>query len=331
MNGNSQSHEKLMKEFFDIALMDEQQFLEQLGERLQELTEQPAFEVFSIATHKEKWICVDKNDKQSYSKKAKEAEDYDLFNLVVIDHNRILGYINREDLREEQWNKMVRWNEKSLDAETKLTDVIGKLFRDSSGITRRERSPLYFVNLKLNGVVEPLGIITFWDLNRAPAYTLSYAVLVYLEHTLLDLIRETHETWEDHSSIVEKCKSEQVKILLRMRNPTIEEISAKWYLRDLIEFCEKDPHVSPLCTEIDETLMECLDGPRDECLRNRIGHSIKLLVRDDKNYRCDLEKLERLWSSGKKAFGKFSNPKVRIKSQKFRGKSYPSANGLEFG
>lgn len=54
MNGNSQSHEKLMKEFFDIALMDEQQFLEQLGERLQELTEQPAFEVFSIATHKEK-------------------------------------------------------------------------------------------------------------------------------------------------------------------------------------------------------------------------------------------------------------------------------------
>ena len=150
MNGNSQVHEKLMKQFFDKELMDEQQFRAQLGRHSLELTEQPAFEIFSIATHQESWLCVDKADEESHSRKAKEAEGYDLFNLVVIDHNKISGYINREDLREGQWNEMVRWNKKSLDAKTKLTDVIGELVKDSRGITRRERSPLYFVNSKLN-------------------------------------------------------------------------------------------------------------------------------------------------------------------------------------
>jgi hypothetical protein len=320
-----------MKQFFDIESMDKQQFLERLGQHLQELTEEQAFEVFSIATHKEKWLCVDKNNKQSHSKNAKEAEDYDLFNLVVIDHNKISGYINREDLREGQWNKMVRWNERSLDAKTKLTEVIGKLVRDSSGITRRERSPLYFVNSKLNGKSEPLGIITFWDLNRAPAYILSYACMIYLEHTLLNSIRDTHETLENHRSSADQFESRDLRSFFRSSDLSFKELSKKWFLRDLIEFCRKDKHVSPWCKEIDATLMECLDGEGKDSLRNQIAHPIRLLVRDDDtNFKDDLAKLQKLWTAGIEALRHFHNPKVRLHSRESRHQCKFPANQLEF-
>lgn len=251
MNSISGIQKSLIKQSSDMELMNEPQFLDQLGQQLQKLTEQPAFEVSSIATHKEKWICVDKNDKRSYSEKAKVAENCDIFNLVATDGNKILGYINRLDLNEGQLDRIVRWNEKSLDAESKLTVVIDEMVNDSSKIDERERSPLYFVNSKLNGKSEPLGIVTFWDLNRAPAYTLSYTCMIYLEHTLFNLIKERHETWEDHASLVEKCTRREVKSFLRSPKPSIEKISKNWVLGDLIEFCKVDSHVSPWCKEID--------------------------------------------------------------------------------
>ncbi len=321
-----------MKQFFDRELMDEQQFHEQLGQHLLKLTQQPAFEVFSIATHKKEWLCVDKNDWHSHSRKAKDAEVYDLFNLVVTDHNKVVGYINRQDLSNEDWEKMVRWDEKSLDAEKKLTDEIDQLVKDSSKIARRERSPLYFVSSELNGKAMPLGIITFWDLNRAPAYILSYACMIYLEHTLLNSIRDTHKTLENHRSLADRFESPGLRSFFRSSNPSFRELSKKWYLRDLIEFCRKDTHVSPWCKEIDETLMECLDGSGEESLRNRIGHPMNLLVRDDNtNFKDDLVKLGKLWSAGIEALRHFHNPKVRQKSRGYRSESNSFANELEFG
>ena len=123
-----------------------------------------------------------------------------------------------------------------------------------------------------------------------------------------------------------------MKRLLMSSNPNFAQISKKWYLNDLIDFCRQDPHIDTKYKKIDETLIECLDGYGEESLRNQIGHPIKLLVRDDDmNYKHDLERLAKLWPSGKKALGNFPNPKVPRNSQKFTGKSYPSAKGLEFG
>ena len=52
---------------------------------------------------------------------------------------------------------------------------------------------MYFVQNPGSDSNEPIGIVTYWDLNRAPAYIFSFAILVYLEHTLLSKIEETHK------------------------------------------------------------------------------------------------------------------------------------------
>ncbi|MEM0136373.1 MAG: hypothetical protein QXU18_14300 [Thermoplasmatales archaeon] len=276
--------------------------------------ENPYFSAFSIMTPKDDWLCFDtkRSDIESLTEEAKRKQ---IFNLVVKEGEEILGSINLKDLKENEWrNKLVKVDKFLIPASKPLIDLVDQMIRDSENL-ERERSPLYFVQGRGNKSKYPVGILTFWDLNRAPAYILSYSILVFLEHSLLLKIRDSHDTWCDHADLIKQINRQDPQrnisyIKKFVNRPRYNyRILSKWGLQELLIFFKYDPHIEGDSAEISEDLLNLFALEKD--FRNRIGHPVKLIVTDDGNFRCDLKKLQIIWKLGKKAFINFTDPKVR--------------------
>ena len=276
----------------------------------EKFTKSPYFSAFSIITPKYDWLCVDRRETDIDSL-IKRAERKQIFNLVVKDGERILGSINLIDLRKERWSEIVKVDDFSIPASLQLFELIDRMVNDSQYF-ERERSPLYFVYEKGNKSRGLVGILTFWDLNRAPAYILSYSILVYLEHTLLLKIRDSHNVWSEHVDLLTRIAEDDPDHYIKkfVRGPEYNyRILSKWGLPELLTFYKSDSHVERDSTEISEDLLNSFTQP--EGFRNRIGHPVKLMIRDDENFKDDLKKMRIIWDSGRKAFVNFVDPKVR--------------------
>ena len=214
-----------------------------------------------------------------------------------------------------------------------LLETVKKMANDSIGL-KRESSPLYFVFDYSSRQGEPIGIVTYWDLNRAPAYIFSYAIQAYLEQTILLAIRDSHpqKLWKDHSMVIQALKpklndseSRRVKGFLGNGKYKYKALS-KWGFAELLHFYKSDPHINKELIELSDDAIDNISISGD--YRNRVGHPIKLLVEDNEEYHKDLERLSVIWEAGREAFLKFINPKVRHSSPSaeerkniFRGKN----------
>ena len=171
----------------------------------EEFTRNNYFTVFSLMTPNLDWLWIDINNRK-YDEKVEEAKKNDVFNLVVKDNGTTLGYINLEDLNDDMNKKLEKVNKHIIPSSMPLYDLTAKMIKDAKNI-ERERSPLYFVTSPGADSRDPIGLVTFWDLNRAPSYIFSYSILVYLEQTLLFKIRDSHKSWENHDSVLNKVRS----------------------------------------------------------------------------------------------------------------------------
>lgn len=284
----------------------------------EEFTRNNYFTVFSLMTPNLDWIWIDINYR-NYDKQVKEAMKKDVFNLVVMDNGSTLGYINVEDLNDDINKKLEKVNEHIIPSSMPLYELVAKMIKDAKNIERK-RSPLYFVKSPKTDSRDPIGLVTFWDLNRAPSYIFSYSILVYLEQTILFKIRDSHKSWEDHNSVLNKIISahpnlrhiNDLKEFLRGPKYAHEALS-KLGLPEELAFYMNDPHIVDMKERVTDDLVNYFNN--SDGVRNRIGHPINLLVRDQDDYFIkDLSILNSIWDVGKEAFIKFLDPKVRRSS-----------------
>ena len=80
----------------------------------------------------------------------------------------------------------------------------------------------------------------------------------------------------------------------------------------MLHFYKSDPHINKDLEWISDKLIELVSIGGD--FRNRVSHSVKLLVKDDDNFSLDLQRLSLIWKTGKTAFENFIDPKVRHSS-----------------
>lgn len=282
-----------------------------------EFTENPYFSVFSLMTQHDDWLCIDKSGVDLEEKKGR-ARIREIFNLVVKENSKTVGSINIEDLNNPDWqNYIVDLDDYSIPASTSLFDITERMVKDSVNLERK-RSPLYFVRDPDSTDREPVGITTFWDLNRAPSYILSYSILVYLEQTIFLSIKESHTVWHDHSELQSRLISmfgeRYGNISGFFRGPKYDyKKLSKWGLQELLAFYRYDVHIDKDKFEVSDELVDSFsDGGK---FRDRLGHTVKLLVEDkDDTFDTDLRRLNTIWKTGKSAFINFIDPKVRHSS-----------------
>ena len=275
------------------------------------------FQVFTIMTPRKDWLCIDLNtgDINESIKQAKEAE---ISNIVVMDGDITKGYINVNEWNEKKiamddWNQISKsYKDHLLSHSLTLLETVKKMANDSIGL-KRESSPLYFVFDYSSRQGEPIGIVTYWDLNRAPDYIFSFAIQTYLEHTILLAIRDSHKFWEDHSLVLQSIKGRR-EVLEKFLNGGKYNYRALSNLgfSEMFEFYRKDPHIDKKKINFPDDKINYISVPNN--YRNRVGHPVRLLVEDDDDFHKDLERLSMIWEMGMDAFLKFVNPKVRHSS-----------------
>ena len=299
--------------------MESNDSLNNLKDLHKEFLNSSYFSALSIMTPKEDWLCIHRDDKclkETYC----EAKKRRIFNLVVMDGQQVSGFINIKYInkRNEEftvdWNRMEKVEEHAICESLSLFDLLKKMVGDAKKVKRR-MSPLYFVLPSKGSTKEPIGIISFWDLNRAPTYILSYPILVYLEHTLIFKIRHSHKSWVEHGELlteigrhfgVDKHVHNRFKKFLSAPEYN-HSILSKCGFSELVYFYENDPHIEGDGDEIIKNLINLFKDNRK--FRNIIAHSVNLIV-DSQHFRQNLEDLEKIWDYGKVAFSNFIDPKL---------------------
>ena len=283
------------------------------------------FSAPSIMTPRKEWLSIDRNDDSSIEEVCKKAEDNGISNLVVMDGQRVSGFLNVNYIRERngryklEWDKMGSIEDHSFPENTHLSDLIKDMVREAESVVEREMSPLYFVVKSQKGSKEPIVIISFWDLNRAPAYILSYPILVYLEHTLISKIEDSHIGWVEHRDLASKMGKKFHKLKDRdnkrfnlfMGGPKYDYTAlSKWSFQELIFFYRNDPHVIRDPKEIPEGILDLFTRESNrKNLRNIIAHTVNLIV-DQENFKQDLKDLDLIWNYGKILFYSFGDHKL---------------------
>ena len=223
----------------------------------EEFAENPYFTVFSLMTHHDDWLWIDKKG-TNLEDTVKDAKIGHIFNLVVKEDEKAIGSINVQDLSKTNWRDLIVYiDNDSISASMSLFDLAGRMMRDSQNL-KRDRSPLYFVRNSASSDGEPVGIVTFWDLNRAPSYILSYSILVYLEHTILLAIKESHKAWCDHTELLnmirDRDRHNYIRNFFDGQGYNYKALSS-WGFPELLTFYRNDPHINKDIVMISDDLI----------------------------------------------------------------------------
>lgn len=309
--------------------MEANDSLNNLKDLHEEFLNSSYFSALSIMTPREDWVCIERNG-ENICGAYEEATKMNIFNLVVKDGQNVLGYINVKYIKQGEhgydidWKKMEKTVDHTVSGTSHLSKLLKRMAKDAKQV-EREMSPLYFVLPSQANSKEPIGIISFWDLNRAPSYILSYPILVYLEHTLINKIKKSHKDCVEHEDLLEKVRVTEKKgkeskkyqhFKEFLENPTDNYSKlSKWYFPELVFFYENDPHIERDGDEVLKNLIELLkkNWNNNTKFRNMIAHTVNLIV-DGEKFRENLEDLEKIWDYGKIAFSNFINPKLSYSS-----------------
>ena len=270
--------------------------------------EQPLFKAKHLMTPMKEVKKIQKGEKK-LQEKIDEAKCHGFSNLVVKTGSRYIGQIP------------VRKLEKNNSWTDEVTDLTRYTVQDTYGIARLSEifashleypknikdPPIYFV---LDKGGNPLGIMTYWDLNRRSVYTYTYHILLSIEQALKDHIAKTHngKNNKDHDWI-SRVEDKNLKGLFESYRSSGWEAKwlKKWYFYQLCSFYYGDNCVkSGVSLPFKEDVLK-----RCEELRNKVMHPVNLILEGNSSsdWACRLIKLSKLWTEGKEAVDYLGNPK----------------------
>lgn len=139
--------------------MNREDYLSRVFALYMSLKESGVFTAFSLITHKSNWLTVEYLQKD-VEEEVRDAERYEIFNLVVIENHKVKGSINVKDLCNGEWDDCVPLSSFTINPSIPIPNLVEAFSKDSRDVDR-ERSPVYFVNSTDGTKQNPLGILTF--------------------------------------------------------------------------------------------------------------------------------------------------------------------------
>ena len=270
--------------------------------------EQPLFKAKHLKTPMKEVKTIQKGELK-LQEKIDDAKCRGYSNLVVKTGSRYIGQIPVRKLEEnnswtEEVTELASYTVQDTDEITKLSEIFASHLADQKNI---KDPPIYFV---LGKDEHPLGIMTYWDLNRRSVYTYTYHILLSVEQVLKDRIALTHngKNNKDHDWIVH-VRDEQSRDrfeLYKLSGWESKRLKA-WHFSQLCDFYIKDACVksseSPPFKE--DVLKACKE------LRNKVMHPVNLILEGNSNtdWVSRLIRLNKLWIEGRKAVYHPGNPK----------------------
>jgi hypothetical protein len=207
--------------------------------------------------------------------KINESRNLDIDNLPVSDDSGVLGYARVADLHRDQVvnasHLFRRYAESIIGPSERLLGLARRFLDD--GV---ESYRLYFVS---DGSSNPLGVMTYADLNRRSSYIYCYVMISFLEQWIKKEIVSKYQTAgrrlrDDWMSSLNSDRTAELLLWAKEKSQTTLGVAN---LSDLIQVLRRD-----LKPRTDRSFRRMLASA--EALRPRIAHPVKLLVpRSDSN------------------------------------------------
>ncbi len=156
--------------------------------------------------------------------------------------SKFIGQIPARKLEENNsWTdaiiKLTRYTVQDTYGITRLSEIFATHLADQKSI---KNPPIYFV---LGKDEHPLGIMTYWDLNRRSVYTYTYHMLLSIEQALKDHIAKTHsgKNNKDHDWIAHMNDGQlKNRFELHQLSGWESKRPKAWYFSQLCDFYNWD-------------------------------------------------------------------------------------------
>ena len=173
-----------------------------MTQAVEEFFEQPLFRAKHLMTPHKDVLTIRKGEKNP-KEIIHKAKCRGYSNIVVKTGSKYIGQIPLRKLEEnnswaDEVTELTRYIVQATDGITRLSEIFASHLAEKGN---KDDEPIYFV---LGKDEHPLGIMTYWDLNRRSVYTYTYHILLSVEQVLKDQIAKTHnrKNNKDHDWIV---------------------------------------------------------------------------------------------------------------------------------
>jgi hypothetical protein len=199
----------------------------------------------------------------------REAKDLDIENLPIAEGSTVIGYAKTHELRQgmvvSQSKIHHSFQESIVDSSERLPALARRFLQDGL-----DNYKLYFVT---DGGRNPLGIMTYADLNRRTSYIYSYVMMSFLEQWAKMQIenryrlvgRRLSKKWMSSLSV------ERRSLLVRWAAEKHQSTLGVASLEDLVRILRRD-----VKQDMDRNFKRMLASALS--IRPRVAHPVKLLV-----------------------------------------------------
>ena len=174
--------------------------LQSYSNSLRNLLQSAPFQAQSLITPKDEFVSLETNATRiEVTDIVKNARNKHISSIVIFENHRPIGYsvIPTSDRRLKSYDprsQYIKFRPRHyLNYDDTLEEIISK-FVDVDNLSDKTASPPIFLIADEKGNRDdPMGLMTYWDLNRRSVYSFIYTIFVYFEQSMKIEIYKSHK------------------------------------------------------------------------------------------------------------------------------------------
>lgn len=286
------------------------------SESLRGLFESNPFQAQSLMTPIEKMVSIEIDAPDNdVGIKIRTAQREHISSLIVSKNNKLIGYSvvpssSRRLRNYDPRNKYVSFNDQHyLSFDCTLGDIVSKFGSVANSLHKTASPPIFLVYDDFGKRDAPVGLMTYWDLNRRSVYSYLYTIFVYFEQSIKLEIYRSH-TGEFHNCIYEYIKRKDTnKSHPRTASSNANDLRSnisKLKFTELVELLYDKHSSAELHLTLPRDIIKALASKR-----NQLAHPVNLVMESGLvNVRNNLETLFKICVEAKDIVIKYDrNPK----------------------
>lgn len=258
------------------------------SDSLRNLLESVPFQAQSLGTPRDNFVSIDMEATTNEVKDiVKDACNKHISSIVISENDIPIGYsvIPRSDKNIKSYNPLrqyVKFKAKHYLKYNDTLEVIIKRFVDVHHSSDKTTSPPIFLIINKNDDKDnPIGLMTYWDLNRRSVYTFIYTIFVYFEQAMKIEVYESHKNGYENCirDFIQKRDANKNKPRITYnRTDDLKYNISKLQFREL-QTLLYDDHAFPNIQKKFPKDVICAIGEK----RNRIAHPVNLVIDNGPN------------------------------------------------
>ena len=264
----------------------------------------------------EEIVCIGTNPTKIQKATIKrKAENMHISSVVVYEDNKPIGYsvVGRWKDNVEGIDYTKFRDKHNINSNSSLSLIIQRFCELASKCNKTNSPPIFLVNSKpekKSGLQSPIGLMTYWDVNRRSVYSYIYSVMVFIEQVLKEEIYNSHSDSNIsclRDFVLMRDSSKKKPRELEDWEDGLRANISKLTFRELCDFRSVDIHVTSYsCACITEDILSSMLA-----LRNKIAHPVNLILDGGPaRLKSQLETLRQICKEGREMVTKYdSNPK----------------------